>query len=888
MRSWTGHFLRNRFLIVLGLIALCIAGVLGYRELPTDAFPDISPVMVPIFAEAHGMAPEEVERFITFPIESAMNGLPGVTQCKSTSAFGMAVIYVYFEDDLDIYFARQIVAERLSGAMAELPDMEDVPVLGPISTGLGEVFMYYLTLDESADTGGKEPLAYLREINDWVVKFQLQTVPGVTEILSMGGHVLQYQIQVNPFALQKYDLTMLDLAHTVQENNRNVGGQFVVLGAEEYLVRGLGLIEQLEEIRSIQLKVEHGVPVRIRDVAEVRYGNEIRRGVVSLNGEQEVVAGIVMKLFGENTSRVIERLENKFQEVQAALPPGVQIVPYYNQAGLVSHATRTMIMALLEGAFLVVLVLVLFLGRPRTAFIVALSVPFCALVAVLLMGRTGLSANLMSLGGIAIAIGMLGDGTIVMVENIQRHLSLASNRGREKSSVILQAVAQVDRPILFSIGIIILVFIPLVTLESVEGKMFSPMAFTIAYALLGSLVAALVMAPALASYLLRAGASHEPRLVTWLKAGYRRLLRFSIRHRRLVLASALAALAVALAIIPMLGTEFIPVLEEGNIQILITFPPSTSLDKVTESVRKIERMVMEYPEIEQAITKIGRPEAGSHPHPVNFASMQLELKPAESSRGSRDKKDLVEALNRDVSLFPGVQINFTQPIQNLFDELLSGARTQLAIKLYGEDLEVLKAKAEEIQEVIEGVEGLVDLGVEQSFGQPQLQVVPDREACARYGVDVNNIMEIIELAVGGEVVSQIYLGNRRFGIYLRYQEEYRDQPEVIRDLLVPTATGARLPLSQLADVKEVIGPVQINREKNQRRWVISGNVRGRDIGSVVADIQQLVSASIALPPGYYLEYGGQFESQQRAMRRLGVIVPVILVLIFLLLHMSLK
>jgi cobalt-zinc-cadmium resistance protein CzcA len=413
--AWT---LKNRLVVAVLLVVTVAVGIIQYRRLPTDAFPDISPVMVSVFAEAHGMAPEEVERLITFPIESAMNGLPKVRLVKSTSAFGMAVVYIYFQDDVDIYFARQIVAERLAGAMAELPEMHEAPVLGPISTGLGEVFMYYLTADETADTGGKDRLTWLRELNDWSVKFQLQAVPGVTEILSMGGHVLQYQIRVDPYRLRKHDIALGEIVDAVTANNANAGGQFLVLGSEEYLVRGLGLAESLEDLRRIQVKVVGGTPVRLGDVAEVVYGNEIRRGVVTLNGEEEVVAGIVMKLYGENTSNVISRLATKFEDVQRSLPPGVTIVPYYNQSALVRNATGTVKNALLQGALLVVITLFLFLGNVRSALIVALALPLCALIAVIFMKLTGLSANLMSLGGIAIAIGMLGDASIVMVENI--------------------------------------------------------------------------------------------------------------------------------------------------------------------------------------------------------------------------------------------------------------------------------------------------------------------------------------------------------------------------------------------------------------------------------------------------------------------------------------
>lgn len=882
----TRTILRMRLLVVLFLLAIIAYGTYQYRQLPTDAFPDVSPVMVPVFAEAHGMAPEEIERLITFPIESSMNGLPGVTLVKSTSAFGMAVIYIYFRDNVDIYFARTIVSERLTSALAEMPEMHEPPVLGPISSGLGEVFMYYLSADDNVDTEGKNRNTWLREINDWVVKIQLQTVPGVTEILSMGGHILQYQVQIDPYALTKYDLGLEEIVEAINENNSNAGGQFLVLGSEEYLVRGIGLIEKLEDLRNIQLKVHDGTPIRVRDVAEVNFGNEVRRGVVSFNGEKEVVAGIVMKLFGENTSEVIKRLEQKFPEVQASLPKGVTLVPYYNQSRLVGNATGTVKKALLQGAVLVVFTLLLFLGNVRTAFIVVLALPLCAMVSVIFMGIAGLSANLMSLGGLAIAIGMLGDASIVMVENIHRNLSDEKNQGRDKNELIICSAKEVGRPILFAVAIIVIVFLPLFTLEGVEGKMFSPVAFTISFALLGSIVSAIIFAPVFASFLLKAEQEKEFVVVTALKKIYRPLLVMALRLKTVVVSGAVIAFIVSLLLVPRLGTEFIPVLEEGVIQINVMMAPSISLVEATETIMRLEREIRTYKEVESTVAKIGRPEAGSHPHPVNFANIQITLKPKKDWKDYETKGQMIGALNQELSQYPGIQLSFTQPIQNLFDELLSGVRTQLAIKLYGDDLSVLRAKAEEIREAIEGIPGLVDLATEQSFGQPQVQIIADRDACARHGVNVSQILEIVELAIGGEVVSQIFLNTRRFGIHVRYQERYRDTPEAIENLLVQTSEGYSVPLSQVAHVKRLVGPIQVNREKNQRRWTITANVRGRDLGSVVADIQEEVEEKIQLPSGYYLEYGGQFENQQRAMKRLGIILPTALMLIFFMLYLG--
>lgn len=880
--------LQNRILILILLVGMILLGVYHYKKLPTDAFPDISPVMVPVFAEAHGMAPEEVERLITFPIESAMNGLPGVKLVKSTSAFGMAVIYVYFNDNVDIYFARQIVSERLTSAVSELPKMETPPVLGPIATGLGEVFMYYLTADSTIDTHGKERNTWLRELNDWVVKFQLQTVPGVTDILSMGGHVLQYQVRVDPYALTKFGLTLDEVVGAITRNNGNAGGQFLVIGAEEYLVRGIGLLEEKEHIGNIQLKVDHGTAVKLHEIAEVAYGNEVRRGVVTLNGKEEVVAGIVMKLYGENTSEVISRLEKKVIDVQKSLPKGVELVPYYNQSLLVKKATGTVKKALIEGVILVVFILLFFLGNVRAALIVTLSLPICALFAVICMGFSNLSANLMTLGGVAIAIGLLADAAIVIIENIVRHLADPDNRNRSKTAIIQQAVREVAGPLLASMSIIIIVFLPLFTLEGVEGKMFAPMAFTICFALLGSIIAALVFCPLLASGILGQEAEKPLPLMTFLNRGYLPLVKFAVQKRKTLIFATAILFLISLGLIPRLGTEFIPTLEEGAIQINITMAPSISLEKATETVLKLEREIQKFPFVDKSISKIGRPEAGSHPHPVNTGHIQIMLKPQKEWGTYTKKAQLVEVLNAKLSPYPGISLNFTQPIQNMFDELLSGVRTQLAVKVYGDDLTILRSKAEEVKEAIEGIPGLVDLAIEQSFGQPQVQIIADRDACSRYGVDISDVLNIVELAIGGEVIDHVYLNTRRFGIEVRLKEAFRSDPAAIREILVQSSEGYTLPLSQVATVKEVVGPIQVNREKNQRRWTVSANVRGRDMGSVVADMQKKIGANVKFPAGYYVEYGGQFENQQRAMKRLALIVPVAFALIFLVLYLSLQ
>ncbi|MBL7026036.1 MAG: efflux RND transporter permease subunit [Candidatus Marinimicrobia bacterium] len=884
------QFLMKQNVLIFLLIGLILGfGIWEYTHLPKDAFPDISPVMVPIFAEGHGMAPEEIERLITYPIESSMNGLPGVTLVKSTSAFGMAVIYVYFSDDTDIYFARQLVNQRLNSAMEDLPDLEEAPTLGPISSGLGEVFMYYLTLDEGlAHLEGKDPGAYLREINDWQVKYQLQTVPGVTEILSMGGHVLQYQVKLNPLNMLEYDISIDDVVSAIRDNNRNVGGQFLVVGSEEYLIRGVGLLEELEQIGSIPLKVENSVPITLEHIAEVGYGNETRRGVVSMDGRQEVVAGIVIKLLGQNSSEVIDALKAKLPEVQNALPQGVRLIPYYDQSELVSKATGTVISALFQAGILVNLILLLFLWNFRTAIIVGFSLPISALVGVILMGWQGISANLMSFGGIAIAIGMLGDGSIVVVESIYRKLqSLDTSDNDKRIGAIIEAVNEVRKPILFSVAIIIMVFLPIFSLQGIEGKLFRPLAITIVFALIGSLIAALVISPVLSSMIIRKTRLVEPRFMSVLRKGYKALLLTLTKRSWMIVIPAILLLFISLMLVPRLGTEFVPTLEEGAIQVIITSAPSTSLETMTELIQLMERDVVQFDEVEHAITKIGRPEAGSHPHPVNFASMQITLKPQDQWTHN-SKEDLVNGLAQQLGEYPGIQLNFTQPIQNLFDELLSGVRTQLAIKIYGENIDTLRRYAELTGQAVSGISGLVDLGIEQSWGQPQYRITPNRETSKRYGITVNQIMEAIELAVGGEVVSQIYKETRRFGIHVRFQEQFRDDVNVLEGILVRRTNGSLIPLREVATVESVLGPVQINREKNQRRWTVNANIRGRDLGTVVSDIRERLSDEIRLPAGYTMEIGGQFENQERAMRRLSFVIPVVLILIFAFLLMALE
>ncbi len=892
MKTIIQLIVKARWAFVLLMLGIIGYGAYCYKEIPRDAFPDISPVMVPIFAEVPGLAAQEVEMMVVQPIESTMCGLPGVELVKSTSSFGLGVIYVYFNDSTDIYFARQLTAERLSASESLLPPGIPKPELGPISTGLGQVFIYYLQADKSlVDTEGKELNSYLRELNDFIVKRQLQTVPGVTAILSMGGDVLQYQIQLDPVKMRRYDVSMQDVARIVRENNKNVGGQYVEIGAEEYLIRGVGLLKTLDDIRNLTVKESDGIPVRMDQVARVAYGPDIRRGVVTRNGEEEVVAGIVLKLFGENTSKVIAALHKKIESVQGSLPKGVRIVPYYDQADLVSNASKTVESALAQGIFLVILVLALALWNLKASFIVAMSMPFCAAVAIIALYWAGASTNLMSLGGIAIALGMLVDGSIVITENIIRNLgdrNLTASKSR--AEIIVDSVMPLVRPIAFALLIIIAVFIPIFLFEGVEGKLFKPLAFTITIALGASIFAAVVNATALGALLLKPSEKSQKRTektLAIIRKIYVPIINMTIKFRYLLFVFVLAMLALSVTLLSKVGREFIPTLEEGSIVITVTMTPSIGLTESEKVVKALERQIMTHPEVVGTISRIGRPEAGSHPHPVNFAEIQLSLKAEDGkSIGAAARKKIVDELRHELSSYPGVSLNFSQPIQNAFDELLSGARTYFALKVYGENIDVLRAKAQEIREKISEVPGVVDLSVEQSFGQPQLQIELNREELARLGINGSEVMEVVESVLGGENIGTIYRDTRRYNINMRLAEKFRMSPEAIGNLKFKTASGRYVDLKRIANIQITEGPVQINREKIQRRWTIYGNIQRRAPSEIVSDMRKVIADKVDMPAGYTVEFGGQFENQERAMKRLVLVVPIVLALIFGLLCMT--
>jgi len=875
--------LSSRLLVMVLAAFFMGAGILSYLRLPVDAFPDVSPNLVQIFTVTEGLAPEEVETYVTFPVEVAMNGLPGVVEVRSVSNFGLSVVNVYFADQVDIYFARQLVGERLQEAREQIPAGFGEPEMGPISTGMGQILFYYLE-----DTTGQHSIEELRTIQDWLIKYQLQTVPGVTEVLGIGGWEKQFQVVVEPASLLRYDVSLSDVIEAIRANNLNVGAQFLERNSEELIVRSVGLATGISDLDRVVIKTVDGTPVFLRDLAEVRIGGAIRRGVQTHDGVGEVVAGQVIKLFGANSSTVIDAVEEKLAEVNQTLPSGVRIVPYYEQKSLVEAAVSTVTSALLIGIGLVVLVLPFFMGGVRPSLVVALAIPFSVLTAFIGMRLFDISANLMSFGGLAIAIGMMVDGTIVMVENIERLLREVSPE-ESRLEIVAKACVEVARPIFFAILIIIVVFLPLFTLQGVEGKTFRPLAATVSMAMLGSLIYALLVSPVMAWMLMRRKVGEKTiggdRAVAGLRRVYEPVLGSLVGRPMVAVSLAVALLVVGAMILPQLGSEFTPTLQEGTLILRLTMAPSIALSESTQVALRVERRLMTLPEVVSVVTRIGRGEVGAHTDPVNSAEMFLLLVPRDQWRVPSQEQ--LEVLIREhLGEIPGVLTSFTQPIQMSVEELLEGVRAELAIKLFGEDLEVLKSKADEIALVVAGVRGAADVQADQIAGTPQLLIRVDRGAVARWGLNVEDVQAVVRAAVGGESAGFVFEGVRRFEIVVRYPQSSRDTPAAIGNILVPTPEGATVPIAQLAMVEEVVGPRQITRENGQRFITVQCNVVDRDIGSFVAEAREAIDDDVDLPPGYLVTWGGQFELQQKANRRLALVVPVTLVLIFLLLYAS--
>jgi cobalt-zinc-cadmium resistance protein CzcA len=872
--------LHQKLLVILGTVLLTVIGIIAWKQLPIDAFPDVTNVQVMILTKAPGLAAVDVEERVSYPIEQVMGGLPKVLQVRSLSKAELSQVVIIFEDGADTYWTRQIVSERLAIARERLPKGVD-PELGPISTGLGEILQYTVESEKHDPTE-------LRTIQDWLIAPRLKPTSGVNEVNSFGGHVKQYQVLISPEKLLKFGLTASEVVEALERNNANAAGGIVVRGWEQFYLRGVGLLKDIPDIEKIVLKAQDGTPVYLRDVAEVVIGSEPRQGAVTRDGKGEVVAGMIIMLKGENSQDVVNRVKSAIGKLDGALPEGVRVNVFYDRTELIDACIHTVVKATLEGGFFVILILFLFVAELRTALVVVFSLPFTFLVSFIVMRLTGMSSNLMSLGGLAFSVGMVVDASIVVVENVRRHLA-ENHQDADKRQIVINAVGEVARPVAFSVFIIVVILAPLFTLQGIEGKMFAPMALTMLVALLVSLAVALTVVPVISASVLKLAPEKEFMFIRLFHRGYLKLLSGAIRWPIVTLSVAFAVLASVVVLVPMVGTDFMPALDEGSIAINVVRLPNASLDGSAKVAGVIEQRLQKFSEIETVISKTGRAEISEDPMGPEQTDVFIMLKPRREWKSERkNKAELLEAIQQDLAVIPGLRFSYSQPIALRVNELISGVKSDLAVKIFGPDLDVLKRFADRVAPLMQAVEGAEDVKVEQISGMSQLNLLIDRSAVARYGINVADVNEAIETAVAGKVAGTLIEGQRRFALVVRYPEASRADVPQIERLLIRAPNNVRIPLSQVAKVELVEAPAQISRENGVRRVVVEANVRGRDLGGFVKDVQASIAALIKeLPSGYYVDYGGQFENQQRAMRQLSLVVPVALILILVFLFLAL-
>ncbi len=876
--------LRYKFLVIVIFSVVAFLGWRAVSTIPIDAFPDVTPVQVNIYTESEGLAAEDIEQLLTFPVESGMAGLPGVQEIRSVSLFGLSYVSVYFEDGMDIYFARRLVMERLQEIGDRIPEGYGTPEMGPNTSGLGQVFWYTV---ERADEKLNSAITDmdLRTVQDWSVRLMLRTAPGVDDVMSWGGQEMQFQVVIDPLRLIEYDLSFRDVIELLETNNRQVGGQYINQGSEQYLVRGLGLVKDETDIGNIVVKVEDGTPVYLRQVATISQQPALRSGAVTRDGK-EVVLGMALARIGENAKNVVDAVKEKMAVVKSTLPEGLVVKPIYDRTDLVKKAVDTAVNALVEGSILVAIVLFLFLGEIRSALVVIAALPLAMLIAFIMMGEMGLSANLMSLAGLAIGIGMMVDGAVVLTENAFRIMAERREKGEkvDRTAAVLAAAREVANPVAFAILIIIVVFLPLFSLSGLEGKLFKPMAFNISFAMAGSLLLTLTIIPVLAAMILKPKEERDTWLVAWIKRGYLPTLAWSLANKRKVVTSAIVLLVASLALFPLLGKEFMPRLQEGSIMWRIVSIPSTSLETSIEISKDVEKALNEFPEVNSTIAMIGRAEKGETAD-VNYMEIFTDLKPHDEWVDDRSYEDLaVEMREKLEEVVPTSVISFTQPIQMRVEELISGVRATLAVKLYGEDLAELDRLSQAIKQTISKVPGVADLSLEANLGKPQIRIRVNRGALARYGMNADEVLTVVRTGIGNEPVSSLIRGVKRFDITVRLDDAAKVSVEAIRNIPLRTSNGAIVPLKRVADISVAEGYSFIRREQLQRYAVIQMDVRGRDVDSFVEDANALIEAQVDMPPGYWLEWGGAFENQQRALKRLSLIVPLTIFFIFVLLY----
>jgi heavy metal efflux system protein len=884
-----GYTLKQKGMIIFLSLLIIAAGSYSYLKLPIDAFPDVTNIQVEVVSHADGLSAIEIERNVTYPIEMAMRGLPDIEQMRSVTKFGLSIVTIVFKDNVDIYFARQLVFERLAEARENVPKGVEI-AMGPIATAMGEIYQYTLESEMPQDPLQKiSYLTNLRTIQEWIITPQLKSVAGVNEINSFGGYFKQYQVIVSPEKLVKYAVTVDDVYSAIGNNNQNVGGNILERNTDQYIVRGVGLIKDISDIENIVLKSQKGTPTYLKDVAYVRIGEAVRMGAAMKDGKDEAVGGIAMMLRGENSRDVVRRVAQKVKEINEnnMLPDGVKIVPYYDRSDIVNASVRTVSKALIEGAILVLIILYLLLRSFRGSLVVLIALPLSLFVTFIVMKIVGLSANLMSLGGIAISIGMILDSTIIQVENVQRHYA-EMKKDQHPILTVLKAVIEVQKPSIFGVLIIAITFLPIISLEGIEGKMFGPLAVTVAIALLASLFLSVFIIPVLCLLFLKPQPEKESIIMKYAKKFYLPLLEYAMNKKKVVLSIAGIFLIVSLLVLTRLGTEFIPIMDEGSFDMDVSMLPGVSLATAMEVNQRAAQKLKQFEEMDVVVSRTGQTGVALDTRGTDKTGYVGILKPKSEWKRDISKEELTNEMRKSLESIAGISFGFSQPIQCRIDELVAGTRAQLIVKLFGEDIDVLNTKSAEIARVLSSIKGGTDLATEKVSGQPYLTVNIDRSKIARYGLNISDVQNVIEIAVAGKSASQFYEENRSFNITVRLPEEKRNSLEAIQNILVTAKSGMNIPLEQLANVSMVEGPVQISRQDGIRRIGIEMNISGRDIGSFVAEAKQKIKENVKLPTGYYITWGGQFENQQRAMNKLLIIGPVAIGVILLLLYVTFK